>query len=102
MLETDILSYRKAISDKIRSCRKAYGITITDVHIHSGLAIDTIMRLEHGSKAWTIDSQIAYLNTLIELSRSNMQYQNRIKHWPGKEIEDIQLFIFNQHNPKKL
>lgn len=101
MLEDYIQKNRKDIAEKLRSCRKAYGITILDVRAHSGLGIETIMRLEHGKGTWTIDSQIAYLNTLIELSRSNTQYQNRVKHWPGKEIEDIQLFIFNQHNPKK-
>lgn len=93
MLKSDILITRKKVAERLRSCRKAYGIKVLDLSVYSGLSTATIYNLEHAVEEWKIDSQISYLKAIQELAASNQKYQNRVKHWPGSEVTDVQTFI---------
>lgn len=93
MLESEILIHRKAVAERLKKCRKAYGIKILDLSIYSGLSTCTIFALEHATKDWKIDSQISYLKAIQELAASNQKYRNKVKHWPGSEVTDIHAFI---------
>jgi transcriptional regulator with XRE-family HTH domain len=67
MLNSDIEKARVHKAQQLKRLRALYGITLTAVSVRSGLSVETIYRIESGSKTWTVDSEMSYLLTIDRL-----------------------------------
>jgi len=64
MLNSDLVKAREHKAAQIKTCRILFGFNIATMSKRSGLSVETIHRIENGSKTWTVDSELTYLKTL--------------------------------------
>lgn len=85
-----LIKERSRISTFLRDVRKAHRITLVNLSVHSGLTVETIRVIEGGrSGNWTIDSQIIYQLSLIELMQAAKEYDYVVKNYPKYSIYNV-------------
>lgn len=64
-------SYRNQRAIELKRMRKDAGLTQEKLWLISGIAQATIRRIESGSFAWNIDTEILIKNAIVKYSQEN-------------------------------
>jgi predicted transcriptional regulator len=94
MKESEYLSIRRKIGQRLRDNRVAYGISQSSIAVHSGLSTRTIGQMERGEVWWSVFSEIKYIESLKYLAEANHKRRTTSKNYVLPPILDPAQAIF--------